>query len=50
MNEPEILNLIRRRDEISRSLKRPLSKNKGTLEYDIYRKLNQELAGARKRV
>lgn len=47
--EPEILNLMRRRDEISRSLERPLSKNKGTPEYDLYRKLNQEITGARKR-
>ncbi|KAJ5253130.1 hypothetical protein N7489_003540 [Penicillium chrysogenum] len=41
---------MRRRDEISRSLKRPLSKNKGTPEYDLYRKLNQEITGARKRM
>ncbi|KAJ6144084.1 hypothetical protein N7471_003537 [Penicillium samsonianum] len=47
--EPEILNLMGRRDEISRSLERPLSKHKGTPEYDMYRKLNQELTGARKR-
>ncbi|KAJ5938275.1 hypothetical protein N7466_001409 [Penicillium verhagenii] len=45
----EILDLIRRRDEISRSLERPLSKHKGTPAYDMHRKLNQELAGARQR-
>lgn len=47
--QPEIAGLIRRRDEISRSLGRPLSKQKGTAKYETYRKLNQELAGARKR-
>lgn len=47
--EPEILKLMARRDVISRSLERPLSRHKGTPAYDIYRKLNQEIAGSRKR-
>ncbi|CAG8076758.1 unnamed protein product [Penicillium salamii] len=47
--EPEIIRLMRQRDEIGRSLERPLSKNKGTPNHDMYRKLNRELAGARKR-
>lgn len=47
--QPEILDLVRRRDEISRSLERPLSKHKGTPKYDTYRKLNQELVGAKRR-
>lgn len=47
--EPEIIRLMRQRDEIGRSLERPLSKNKGTPDYEMYRKLNRELAGARKR-
>ena len=47
--EPEIIDLIRRRDEISRGLERPLRKHKGTPAYETHRKLSQELAGARKR-
>jgi hypothetical protein len=47
--DPEILDLMRRRDDISRSLQRPLSRHKGTAAYDMHKKLNQELAGARKR-
>ena len=47
--EPEIVSLMRRRDEIRRSLERPLSKHKCTPDYDMYKKLNQELAGAKKR-
>ncbi|KAJ6112296.1 hypothetical protein N7523_002118 [Penicillium sp. IBT 18751x] len=46
---PEIAELKRQRDEISQSLERPLSKNKGKLKYETYRKLNQDLAGAKKR-
>lgn len=45
----EIAGLIRRRDDISRSLGRPLSKHRGTPKYETYKRLNQELAGARKR-
>ncbi|KAJ5627605.1 hypothetical protein N7490_009833 [Penicillium lividum] len=46
---PEIAAVIRQRDDIARSLGRPLSQNKGTPAYETYRKLNQELVGAKKR-
>ncbi|KAJ5086714.1 hypothetical protein NUU61_008021 [Penicillium alfredii] len=46
---PEILELIRRRNELSQFLGRPLSRHKGTAKYMAYKKLNQEIAGARQR-
>lgn len=46
---PEIAALTRQRDEIGQSLERPLWKNKGSPAYEIHRKLNQELRGAKKR-
>ncbi|KAH2023468.1 hypothetical protein KXV65_000697, partial [Aspergillus fumigatus] len=47
--QPEILELVRRRDELSRQMGRPLSQHEGTKRYTIYKKLNQEISGARKR-
>jgi hypothetical protein len=41
--------LIRQRDEIVRSFQGPPSKHKGTPRHEAYRKLNQELAGTKKR-
>ncbi|KAJ6166764.1 hypothetical protein N7470_002211 [Penicillium chermesinum] len=46
---PEIADLIRRRDELSRQMGRPLSNYYKTEQYTIYKKLNQEIAGARQR-
>ncbi|KAJ5982545.1 hypothetical protein N7451_012645 [Penicillium sp. IBT 35674x] len=46
---PEIAAVSRQSDDIARSLGRPLSQNKGTPAYETYRKLNQELVGAKKR-
>lgn len=48
-HQPEIADLIRRRDDISHDLGRPLSRHKGTPKYEMYKKFNQELAGAKKR-
>lgn len=46
---PVIIALKRRRDEIVQSFERPLSRHKGTARYELYRKLNQELTGTKKR-
>ncbi|KAK4862951.1 hypothetical protein LT330_010695 [Penicillium expansum] len=46
---PEILALVQRRDELRQKLGRPLSRHRGTVKYDTYRKLNQEINGARER-
>ncbi|KAJ5507903.1 hypothetical protein N7527_010046 [Penicillium freii] len=46
---PEILALVQRRDELRQQLGRPLSRHRGTVKYDAYRKLNQEINGARER-
>ena len=48
-HQPQIADLIRRRDDISHDLGRPLSRHKGTPKYELYKKLNQELAGEKKR-
>ncbi|KAL6228990.1 hypothetical protein BDW75DRAFT_235532 [Aspergillus navahoensis] len=45
----EIVDLVRRRDELSRQMGRPLSKHEGTQEYLMHKKLNQEITGARQR-
>ena len=45
--QPEIVDLVRRRDGLGRQMGRPLSKHEETEEYAIYKKLNQEIAGAR---
>jgi len=42
---PEVQDLIRRRDDLDRRLGRPLAWHKGTVKYDLYQKLNRELAG-----
>ncbi|KAL4891366.1 hypothetical protein BDV59DRAFT_203545 [Aspergillus ambiguus] len=47
--DPEIIDLVRRRDSLSRQMGRPLSNNHGTKRYAMYKKLNQEIAGARQR-
>jgi hypothetical protein len=47
--QPEILELVRRRDELSRQMGRPLSQHEGTKRYTIYKKLNQEISSARRR-
>lgn len=47
--DPEIADLIRRCDELSRQMGRPLSNHHGTEQYALYKKLNQEIAGARQR-
>lgn len=47
--DPEIVDLVRRRDALSRQMGRPLSNHYGTEQYTIYKKLNQEIAGARQR-
>jgi seryl-tRNA synthetase len=49
--QPEIVDLVRQRDGLGRQMGRPLSKHEGTEEYAnaIYKKLNQEIAGARQR-
>lgn len=47
--DPEIVDLVRRRDALSRQMGRPLSNHHGTEQYAIYKKLNQEIAGARQR-
>ncbi|KAI2959645.1 hypothetical protein CBS147352_10781 [Aspergillus niger] len=47
--DPEISDLIRRRDKLSRQMGRPLSNHHGTEQYEMYKKLNQEIAGARQR-
>lgn len=47
--QPEVLDLACRRDELSRQLGRPLLRHKGTREYCMYKKLGQELAGAKRR-
>ncbi|KAH2975874.1 hypothetical protein KXV25_006790 [Aspergillus fumigatus] len=47
--QPEIQDLIRRRGELRRQLGRPLARHHGTVKYEVYQKLNQELAGARQR-
>lgn len=46
---PEISNLIRQRDDIAQCLQRPFYKNKGISAYETYRKLQREIAGAKKR-
>ncbi|KAI3226235.1 hypothetical protein DTO012A9_9396 [Penicillium roqueforti] len=46
---PEILSLVQRRDELRQKLGRPLSRHRGTVKYDAYKKLNQEINGARER-
>jgi hypothetical protein len=46
---PEILALVQRRDELRQKLGRPLSRHRGTVKYDTYKKLNQEINGARER-
>lgn len=47
--QPEILALVRRRDDFRQQLGRPLSRHHGTAKYDAYQKLKQELACVRKR-
>lgn len=47
--QPEIVELVRRRDELGRQMGRPLSQHEGTKRYAIYKKLNQEISGARQR-
>lgn len=47
--DPEIADLIRQRDDLSRQMGRPLSKHQGTEQYTMYKKLNQEITGARQR-
>lgn len=46
---PDIQELICRRDDLGRRLGRPLARHKGTAKYDLYQKLNCELARARQR-
>ena len=46
---PEVLDLVRRRDELRQQLGRPLSRHRGTVRYEAYQKLNQEISGARQR-
>ncbi|KAL1967418.1 hypothetical protein VTN77DRAFT_3203 [Rasamsonia byssochlamydoides] len=46
---PDIQELICRRDDLGRRLGRPLARHKGTVKYDLYQKLNCELARARQR-
>ncbi|PLN74657.1 hypothetical protein BDW42DRAFT_189660 [Aspergillus taichungensis] len=47
--DPEIFDLIRRRDALSRRMGRLLSTHYRTEQYTMYKKLNQEIAGARQR-
>lgn len=47
--DPEIADLIRRRDELIRQMGHPLSNHHGTEQYTMYKKLNQEITGARQR-
>ncbi|KKA16204.1 C2H2 finger domain protein [Rasamsonia emersonii CBS 393.64] len=47
--QPEIQDLIQWRGELRRQLGRPLARHRGTVKYEVYQKLNQELAGARQR-
>jgi Protein of unknown function (DUF3435) len=47
--QPEILDLVRQRDDLSRRLGRPLTRHRGMVKYDVYQKFKQELAGARQR-
>jgi hypothetical protein len=47
--DAEIIDLIRRRDAIRHKMGRPLSNHHGTEQYAMYKKLNQEIAGARQR-
>jgi hypothetical protein len=47
--QPGIVELVRRRDELGRQMGRPLSQHEGTKRYAIYKKLNQEISGARQR-
>ncbi|EDN06867.1 predicted protein [Histoplasma mississippiense (nom. inval.)] len=47
--QPHIQELIRKRDLFSRRLGRPFKKHKGTVKYELHRKISCELAGARQR-
>ncbi|KAL2783868.1 hypothetical protein BJX66DRAFT_317676 [Aspergillus keveii] len=47
--QPEIVDLIRQRDKLSRQMGRPLSRHEGTQEYVTHKKLNQEIMGTRQR-
>jgi hypothetical protein len=47
--QPHIQDLIHRRNKLGRHIGRPLERHRGTVKYDVYKKLNQELAGARQR-
>lgn len=47
--DPGTADLIRRRDELSCQMRRPLSTHHGTEQYTMYKELNQEIAGARQR-
>lgn len=46
---PEILDSIRRRDELRRQLGCLVVRHMGSVEYDKYQKLNRELGSARQR-
>ncbi|OJD28093.1 hypothetical protein ACJ73_00490 [Blastomyces percursus] len=47
--QPHIQELIRKRDMLSRRLGRPLKRHKGTVAYELHKKISCELAGARQR-
>ncbi|OJD20357.1 hypothetical protein ACJ73_08309 [Blastomyces percursus] len=47
--QPHIQELIRKRDMLSRRLGRPLKRHKGTVAYELHKKISRKLAGARQR-
>ncbi|EGC46846.1 C2H2 finger domain-containing protein [Histoplasma capsulatum var. duboisii H88] len=47
--QPHIQELIQKRDLLSGRLGRPLKKQKGTVQYELHKKISRELVGARQR-